>query len=150
MAGPKAEEEEVLAAAKTALADEFIDGLPAGLSDASLASAAIKLSGGQRQRLAIARALLKERTDPHSGRSHFAPRQRIGTAGTAGARGVDGAAHGAGHRASLVHDPAGDKIVVLDDGRIAEIGTHDELIERRGIYHHLHDLQHHDPSVIAG
>ena len=73
---PDAKREEVISAAKTALADEFILRLPEGY-DTLIGERGMKLSGGQRQRLAIARALPEECADSHPRRSYVASRYRI-------------------------------------------------------------------------
>jgi ABC-type multidrug transport system fused ATPase/permease subunit len=52
------------------------------------------------------------------------------------------------HRLSTIRQA--DKIVVIDAGKVAEMGTHDELIAAKGLYHRLHDLQHTDSNVLIG
>jgi ATP-binding cassette, subfamily B, bacterial MsbA len=146
---PDSKEEEVFAAARTALADEFIQNLPDGYRTV-IGERGTKLSGGQRQRLAIARALLKdapilildEATSHLDTESERLVQQALSA--LMHRRTVFVIAH----RLSTIRQA--NKIVVLNQGQIAEVGTHDELIARRGIYHHLHDLQHHDSSAVAG
>lgn len=146
---PDSREEEVFEAAHTALADEFIHKLPDGYRTV-IGERGTKLSGGQRQRIAIARALLKnapilildEATSHLDTESERLVQQALSA--LMQRRTVFVIAH----RLSTIRQAS--KIVVLDHGSIAEIGTHEELIARRGIYHHLHDLQHHDSTVIAG
>ena len=145
---PNAREEDVLNAARTALADEFIDRLPAGYRT-PIGERGIKLSGGQRQRLAIARALLKnapilildEATSHLDTESERLVQEAL--AALMQQRTVLVIAH----RLSTIRQA--NKIVVLDAGRIAETGNHDELIARRGIYHHLHELQRVDSTAVA-
>lgn len=146
---PGSREEDVLAAARNALADEFIQRLPEGYRTI-IGERGVKLSGGQRQRLAIARALLKdapilildEATSHLDTESERLVQQALSV--LMERRTVFVIAH----RLSTIRQAS--RIVVLDEGKIAEIGTHEELLARGGIYHHLHDLQHRDSPVVAG
>jgi ATP-binding cassette, subfamily B, bacterial MsbA len=132
--------DEIRAAAGTALADEFIERLPSGY-DTIVGDRGIKLSGGQRQRIAIARALLKnapilildEATSHLDTESEMLVQKAL--ANLMEHRTVIVIAH----RLSTIR--RADKIVVLDKGRIREIGTHQELINEDGIYRRLHALQ---------
>ena len=143
---PDAKREEVISAARTALADEFIDRLPAGY-ETVIGERGLKLSGGQRQRLAIARALLKNAPililDEATSHLDTESERLVQTALTAlmQKRTVLVIAH----RLSTIRQAT--KIVVLENGRIAETGTHDKLIVAKGVYHRLHELQH--AEVIA-
>lgn len=148
-ANPEAKPEEVYAAARTALAEEFILRLPSGY-DTLIGERGLKLSGGQRQRLAIARALLKnapilildEATSHLDTESERMVQEAL--AALMRRRTVLVIAH----RLSTIRQA--DKIVVLDCGRIAEAGRHDELLANRGIYYRLHELQHSDAHASAG
>ena len=125
--------EEIIYAAKLAGADEFVQKLPRGY-DTVLEENAANLSGGQRQRLAIARALLTnppilifdEATSALDPESEAAVRQNL----RAIAKGRTVII--VSHRMSIVSHA--DRILVLDHGDAAQLGTHAELLQKDGIY----------------
>jgi subfamily B ATP-binding cassette protein MsbA len=132
--------EQVHQAARDALAEEFILRMPEGYGTI-IGERGMKLSGGQRQRLAIARALLKnapilildEATSHLDTESEVLVQKALQT--LMANRTVIVIAH----RLSTVR--RADRIVVLDRGRIAETGRHDELVNRGGLYQRLYELQ---------
>ncbi len=135
-----ASREEIMAAAKVANAHEFIMETPDGY-DTNIGDRGMKLSGGQRQRLSIARAVLKnpeilildEATSALDTESEKLVQDALNNL-LEGRTSVVIA-----HRLSTIHNA--DKIIVVDGGRIAEQGTHAELMARGGIYAHLIEMQ---------
>jgi ATP-binding cassette subfamily B protein len=143
---PSASDAEVIAAAKLAAAHEFIERLPEGYG-AFLGERGVRLSGGQRQRIAIARALLKnpplllldEATSALDAESERLV-QRALEAAMVGRTTLIIA-----HRLATVQ--RADRIVVMEDGRIVETGTHASLVALGGIYAKLAALQFHNVHV---
>jgi len=137
---------EVIAAAKLAAAHEFIERLPEGYQS-YLGERGVRLSGGQRQRIAIARALLKnpplllldEATSALDAESERLV-QRALEAAMVGRTTLIIA-----HRLATVQ--RADRIIVMDDGRIVETGTHASLVAMKGIYANLAALQFHNVQV---
>lgn len=138
---PEATDEQIIAAAKVANAHEFIMATPGGY-DTNIGDRGGKLSGGQRQRISIARAVLKnpeilildEATsalDTESERAVQEALERLMKGRTTLV---------IAHRLSTI--VAADEICVVDGGRIAERGTHAELMERGGLYSKLASMQH--------
>jgi len=133
-------EDEMRQAARAALAEEFILALPSRY-DASIGERGQQLSGGQRQRLAIARALLKnapilildEATSSLDTEAEILVQRAL--ANLMRGRTVIVIAH----RLSTIRQA--DRIVVIEQGKITEVGTHSDLMEKRGLYQRLHDLQ---------
>ncbi len=132
--------EQIIAAAKVANAHDFIMQSEKGY-DTNIGDRGTKLSGGQRQRLSIARAVLRnpeilildEATSALDTESEKLVQEALTTL-LEGRTSVVIA-----HRLSTIHNA--DRIIVIDGGRIAEQGTHAELMERGGIYAHLIEMQ---------
>jgi subfamily B ATP-binding cassette protein MsbA len=137
---PSISQEKVESAAKAALAHDFITNLPAGY-DTVIGERGVRLSGGERQRIAIARALLKnapilildEATSALDSESESLVQSALQNLMTGRTVLV------IAHRLSTVR--RADRIVVIEDGRIADIGSHEELMNKLGTYRRLYDLQ---------
>ena len=136
-----ATKDEIEAAAKAANAHDFIMELPEGYNT-MLGDRGVNISGGQRQRIAIARAILKDprilvldeatsALDTESERlvQEALNRLMVGRTSIIIA-----------HRLSTIKNA--DRILVLDKGKLAEDGTHDELMEKNGLYAHLYQIQY--------
>ncbi|MBP6647333.1 MAG: ATP-binding cassette domain-containing protein [Burkholderiaceae bacterium] len=142
---PDASDEEVRAAAHAAFAHEFIMALPEGF-DSFLGERGVRLSGGQRQRLAIARAMLKnapillldEATSALDAESERMVQAALETA-MKGKNGERRTTLIIAHRLATVQKA--DRIVVLEQGRIVEQGTHACLVAANGVYAKLAALQ---------
>jgi len=137
---PEATDEEVYAAAKAAAAHEFLEALPEGY-DTFLGERGMRLSGGQRQRLAIARAMLKnppvllldEATSALDAESEQLVQKALERLMENRTTII------IAHRLATVL--AADKIVVMDEGRIVDSGSHSELVARNDLYARLAELQ---------
>ncbi|ERJ06270.1 ABC transport protein [Halorhabdus tiamatea SARL4B] len=135
-----ADREAVVEAAKRAQAHEFITNMPAGY-DTEVGERGVKLSGGQRQRVAIARTLLQgpaitvfdEATSAVDTETELLIQQSIDDVA------ADRTTFVIAHRLSTVRDA--DTILVVEDGRIVERGTHDDLIDADGLYANLWRVQ---------
>jgi len=137
---PEASDDEVHAAAKAAFADDFLSALPEGYHT-YLGERGVRLSGGQRQRIAIARAILKnpplllldEATSALDAESEHMVQAALESAMRNRTTLV------IAHRLATVQQA--DRIVVLDQGRIVEQGSHDSLVAAGGVYARLAALQ---------
>jgi len=146
--GAEFDRERIEAAARAAYAHDFI--IERGGYETVIGERGVKLSGGERQRLAIARAILKdapilvldeatsaldtqsERLVQHALANLMQGRTTLVIA----------------HRLTTIH--SADQIVVLDRGRVVDVGTHGELMSRGGIYRDLYELQFSDQIVSEG
>jgi ATP-binding cassette subfamily B protein len=135
-----ADEQDVRRAAEMAEAHKFIENLPDGY-DTMVGERGVKLSGGQRQRISIARAILKdpeilildEATSDVDTETEMLIQRSIDDITS------DRTTFSIAHRLSTIKDA--DKIVVLEDGHVVERGTHDELLDRDGLYANLWGVQ---------
>lgn len=137
---PNATRDEIIAAAKIANAHEFISSFEAGY-DYVVGDGGTKLSGGQKQRLSIARAVLKnppillldEATSALDTESEKLVQDALNKLMR------DRTSIVVAHRLSTINQA--DRIVVMHEGKIAEIGSHQELLDKKGKYFNLHTLQ---------
>lgn len=135
-----ASDEEIMAAAKAACCDEFVERMPQGY-DTMLGENGSTISGGERQRISIARALLKnapvilldEATASLDPENEVLIQQAISRLI------ADKTVLVIAHRLRTV--AGADKIIVLNEGRVAEEGKHEELINKKGLYEKLYSLQ---------
>ncbi|ANU12425.1 Lipid A export ATP-binding/permease protein MsbA [Planococcus halocryophilus Or1] len=141
MGKPGATDQEVIAAAKAANADEFISQLPEGY-DTKVGERGVKLSGGQKQRVAIARVFLKNPPililDEATSALDLESEALIQDS-------LERLAHDrttliVAHRLSTITHA--DQILVIDHGKLAESGTHNDLMKQQGVYYNLFQVQH--------
>jgi subfamily B ATP-binding cassette protein MsbA len=143
---PGLPKEQVYAAAQAALAHEFIERMQDGY-ETMLGDRGQRLSGGQRQRLAIARAILKdspilildEATSELDSESEMLVQKALANLM------VGRTVFVIAHRLSTIR--RADKIIVLDEGTVREMGTHQELMVRGGLYARLYDMQFADADA---
>nr|HID58106.1 lipid A export permease/ATP-binding protein MsbA [Desulfobacterales bacterium] len=135
-----ASEEDIIKAAKAAYAYDFIQGFPAGF-DTMIGELGARLSGGEKQRICIARAILKnapilildEATSSLDTESELAVQMALENLMKGRTTFV------IAHRLSTIRYV--DRIVVIEDGRIVEEGTHEDLMNLGGVYHKLYEMQ---------
>ena len=139
--------ESIRDAARSAYALEFIEKLPKGF-ETLVGERGIRLSGGQKQRIAIARAFIKnapilifdEATSSLDTNSEFQVRQALD------ALGVGRTVIIVAHRLSSIENV--DRIIVLNEGRIVEVGTHQELMARKDYYYRLYTIFDNDLNTV--
>lgn len=145
MGNPDASDEEVIAAAKAANAHDFIMGLTNGY-DTLVGERGVKLSGGQKQRVAIARVFLKDPAllilDEATSALDLESESLIQSAleRLASERTTFIVAH---RLSTITH---ADRIVLIENGEIVEVGSHEELIQQRGHYYDLYQVQELDTN----
>lgn len=141
LGNPEAGEEEIIAAAKAANAHDFIMELQHGY-DTEVGERGVKLSGGQKQRIAIARVFLKdpailildEATSALDLESEHLIQQSLQSLSRSRTTLI------VAHRLSTITHA--DLIIVMKNGAVAERGTHDELMQKEGVYAQLYNIQH--------
>lgn len=142
---PDRPDQEIKAAARAAYALGFINELPEGF-DTVIGESGSRLSGGQRQRISIARALLKNAPililDEATSALDTESEREVQKA-------LDNLMAGRttlviAHRLSTIRKA--DRIIVIENGKVAEQGSHDELLAKDGIYKKLHDMQHEEST----
>jgi len=137
---PQATREEIIRAARLANADEFIDRMPDGY-DTMIGERGLTLSGGQRQRITIARAIIRNSPilildEPSAGLDAESEKLVFDALGNL----MEGKTSIViAHRLATVR--SANVIFVVDQGRVVEQGTHDELLETGGLYSRLYELQ---------
>lgn len=136
-------------AAEIAGIDDFIETLPAGY-DTEIGERGVTLSGGQRQRIAIARAIIRDPKilimDEATSSLDMAVERKIQDAMRKATEGRTSFI--IAHRLSTIKDA--DRIVVIDEGKVAEEGSHDQLVMNDGLYNHLYRLQFGDQDEKPG
>lgn len=140
MGNPNATKEQVFAAAKAAYCDEFVRNMPDGYNTV-LGENGSTLSGGERQRISIARALLKD--SPiillDEATASLDPENEVFVQKAIAKLVENKTVIIIAHRLRTVVDA--DQILVLDNGKLVEYGTHNELMKKNGLYHKLYHIQ---------
>lgn len=140
MGNPNATKEQVFAAAKAAYCDEFVRNMPDGYNTV-LGENGSTLSGGERQRISIARALLKD--SPiillDEATASLDPENEVFVQKAIAKLVENKTVIIIAHRLRTVVDA--DQILVLDNGKLVESGTHNELMKKNGLYHKLYHIQ---------